>query len=75
MSLDITKLVQPAIDWTGQTWAQRVDAAASLLFVHGYIPPSQRVKVTQKLDAQFRKGLADGLITARATEAHSREEG
>lgn len=64
--MDITRLVEPAADWIDQTWAQRIDAAASLLFLHGYIPQSQRSKITDKMDSQFAKGLADGLIVERS---------
>lgn len=63
--MHITKLVEPAVDWTGQTWAARMDAAASLLFLHGYIPQSQRIRITEKLEKQFAKAIADGVIVER----------
>lgn len=52
MTMDITKLITAAPDWTDQTWAARMDAAASLLFLHGYIPQSQREKITRKIGAE-----------------------
>lgn len=63
--IDITKLIEPAVDWSGQTWAQRLDAAASLLFVHGYINQSTRTKITQKIERQFAEGLKSGAIIER----------
>ncbi len=66
--MEIETIVAPAVDWTGQTWAQRIDAAASLLFLHGYIPQSQRVKITQRLERQFSEGIAAGRIVERKQE-------
>jgi hypothetical protein len=60
--MDIEKLVQTAPDLVGGSWANRLDYAASLLFLHGYIPQSQRAKITAKLEKQFADGLADGRI-------------
>lgn len=65
--MEITRLIAPAVDWTDQTWAQRVDAAASLLFVHGYISQSQRAKIADKMNAQFAKAIADGVIVEQAS--------
>ncbi len=47
------KLLSPAIDWQHDTIAQRIDACASMLFVHGYIPLSTREKIGNKLDRQL----------------------
>lgn len=65
--MDIETLVAPAADWTGQTWAQRMDQAASILFLHGYIPQSVRSRITAKLEKQFADGIAAGRIVERAT--------
>lgn len=64
--MDITKLITAAPDWTDQTWAARMDAAASLLFLHGYIPQSQREKITRKIEKQFADAIAAGEIVERA---------
>lgn len=63
--MHITKLVEPAPDLPGQTWAQRLDYAASILFLHGYIPQSVRSKITVKLEKQFADGIAKGESVAR----------
>lgn len=63
--MTIEDIVAPAVDWTGDSWGGRIDKAASLLFVHGYITQSQRAKVTQKLDKQYADGIANGLIVER----------
>ena len=60
--MNIETLVSPAADWTGDTWAGRMDQAASLLFLHGYIPQSQREKITRKIEAQFKDAIASGQI-------------
>ena len=65
--MDIEKLVTPAVDWTGGSWANRIDQAASLLFMHGYISQSQRSKVTERLEKQFRVGLESGAIAPSPT--------
>ena len=64
MSMAIKMLVSPAADWTGQTWAARMDHAASLLFCHGYITGSQREKITRKLEKQLTDGIASGEIVS-----------
>lgn len=72
--MDIEKLVSPAPDWTSETWAARMDQAASLLFVHGYISPSARSKITQRIEKQFRDGLASGaIVRAQGTSAGTAE--
>ncbi len=75
MSMEIEKLVQPALDWTGESWGGRVDHAASFLFIHGYITQAQRAKVTQKLDKQYQDGLASGRIIQKPHPEPAREEG
>lgn len=66
MVMPIEQMIAPAPDWAGETWAQRIDAAASLLFLHGYIPQSIRSKITQKIETQFRDALDQGRIIAKA---------
>ncbi|GLV28150.1 hypothetical protein TomTYG75_06740 [Sphingobium sp. TomTYG75] len=66
MAMPIEKLIGPAIDWTDQTWAQRLDAAASLLFLHGYIPQSTRSAITRRIEGQFQKAIDSGQIRERA---------
>lgn len=63
--MEIEKLVSPAPDIVGDTWAQRLDYAASILFVHGYIPQGQREKITQKMEKQFEQGIKSGRIIPR----------
>ena len=63
--MDIETLVSPAADWKSETWGQRVDEAASLLFIHGYITESARRGVTKKLDKQYADGVASGRIVER----------
>lgn len=59
------KLIEPALDWTGGTWGERVDAAASYLFLHGFITASTRASVTRKLEKEYRAALAEGRIAPR----------
>ena len=66
MVMQIEKLISPAVDWTGQTWAQRLDAAASLLFLHGYIPQSTRTAITKRIENQFERAIAAGQIVERS---------
>lgn len=63
--MTIEEIIAPATDWTNDIWGGRIDKAASLLFVHGYITQSQRAKVTQKLDKQYADGIASGQIVER----------
>lgn len=63
--MDIQKLVSPAVDWTDQTWAQRVDQAGTLLFVQGFITAAQRTAITRKLEKLFADGIASGAIVER----------
>lgn len=63
--MEIEKLIQPAPDWSGDTWAGRVDQCASVLFLHGYISQRQRESITCKLEKQFQQGLASGRIVKR----------
>lgn len=65
MTMPIQKLITPAPAWTDQTWAARIDAAASLLFLHGYIPQSQREKITIKIERQFSDAIAAGDIVLK----------
>jgi len=65
--MEIERLIEPATDWMGGTWAARIDQAASLLFLHGYITQGQRTKITQKLEAQFRDGIELGRIISQGT--------
>ena len=65
MVMQIEKLIAPAMDWTGQTWAQRLDEAASLLFLHGYIAQSTRAAITKKLEGQFQRAIESGQIVER----------
>ncbi|NML93829.1 hypothetical protein [Novosphingobium olei] len=69
--MEIEKLVQPAPDWCGGSWAARIDQAASVLFLHGYISQSQRQKITQKLEKQFQAGLGQGRIVCVATKENT----
>ena len=62
MVMQIEKLISPAPDWTDQTWAQRMDAAASLLFLHGYIPQGTRAAITKRIEGQFQKAIDSGQI-------------
>lgn len=66
MAMQIERLIEPAEDWTGQTWAQRMDAAASLLFLHGYIPQSARSAITKRIEGQFQRAIDSGKIIERA---------
>lgn len=68
MSMPIQKLISPAIDWTDQTWAQRLDAAASLLFLHGYISQGARAQVTKRIEGQFERAIASGDIVERPSQ-------
>lgn len=63
--MKIEKIVSIAPDWENQTWGQRIDQAASLLFLHGYITSRQRMAVTTKLDKQYREGIASGKIVQK----------
>lgn len=63
--MKIESLIAPAADWTGQTWATRMDQAASLLFCHGYITEKQRTKITRTIEKQFTDALAKGVIVMR----------
>lgn len=60
--MKIEQLVESAPDWTGGSWAGRVDQAASFLFLHGYIPASQRERITNRIEKQFRDGIEAGRI-------------
>ena len=60
--MKIEELVKPALDWSGGSWAGRVDQAASFLFLHGYIPASQRQRITNRIEKQFRDGIEAGAI-------------
>lgn len=62
MTMEIEKLVSSAPDWTDQTWVQRMDMAASLLYSHGYITSRQRQTVTQRIERQFKSAIASGKI-------------
>ena len=64
--MDVKTLISPAADWSGQRWLDRVDAAASLLFLHGYITQTQRAKVTQKLERQLARAIERGEIVQTA---------
>ena len=66
--MEIEKLVEPAVDWTGGTWAKRLDQSASLLFLHGYITQAQRVQIANRIEKQFRAGIEAGRIVARTEE-------
>lgn len=66
MVMQIEKLIGSAPDWTGETWAQRIDAAASLLFLHGYIPQGTRSAITRRIEGQFQKAIDAGVIVAVA---------
>ena len=68
MVMQIEKLISPAVDWTDQTWAQRLDAAASLLFLHGYIPQGTRSAITRRIEGQFQKAIDAGTIREAATQ-------
>ena len=47
-------LLQPAKPWDKEeSWAERIDACASMLYVHGYIPQSTRAKINEKLARQL----------------------
>lgn len=69
--MDVVKQIEKAPDWCDQTWAQRLDMAASVLFIHGYITQSQRTKIANKMNAQFEKAIADGAIVERKAESHA----
>lgn len=69
MTMHIHKLVAQAPAWTDQTWAARIDAAASLLFLHGYIGMTQRERITAKIDKQFKEAIAAGDIVDRRNPA------
>lgn len=75
MTMHIHKLVAQAPAWAAQTWAARIDAAASLLFLHGYIPMGQRARITAKLDKQFADAIAAGEIAERASPNPQSGEG
>lgn len=65
MSMSVLQLIKPAPDWTDETWTQRMDAAASLLFLHGYITQGQRTKITHKIETQFKAAIEAGIIVPR----------
>lgn len=62
MGMKAHKLIENAADWTNQNWMQRLDSAASLLFIHGYLSPAQREKITHKIEREIEAGLASGEI-------------
>jgi len=52
--MNIADLLKPAKPWAAEeTWAERLDACASMLYVHGYIPLSARERINAKLTAQL----------------------
>jgi len=54
-----SELLAPAVAWSGQTWAGRIDQCASMLFCHGYITGSVREKIGRKLVAECEAALRD----------------
>lgn len=46
-------LLNPAVDWTDENWAQRLDRCASMLFLHGYITETARDKIGARLTKHF----------------------
>lgn len=69
----IHKLISVAPDWTDQTWTQRIDDAASLLYLNGYITMSQRAKISQKIERQYKDAIANGEIKPVAPPATTEE--
>ncbi|MEJ7933464.1 hypothetical protein WG907_04230 [Sphingobium sp. AN558] len=67
MTMPIERLIAAAPAWTDETWAQRLDAAASLLFLHGYIPQSTRAAITRRIEGQFQRAIENGDIVERLT--------
>lgn len=51
-------------DWAHENWAERVDICASLLFTHGYITATERMKIARRL----------GVDLAQAIEARRAEK-
>jgi len=64
--MDIFRLIDAAPDWMDQTWVQRMDECASVLYLHGYINQSARTKITEKIEKQFKTAIAEGRIKERA---------
>lgn len=62
-----------AADWTGQTWAGRIDQCASMLFCHGYIPLSVRDKITRRLTKECETAIA--MEARRADDAEGGSAG
>lgn len=63
--MEVQKLIEPAEPWADGRWLDRVDQAASFLFLHGYISQTQRMKVAQKLERELRAGIEQGRIITR----------
>lgn len=68
--MDVEKLIESAAPWTDGRWMDRVDQAASFLFLHGYISQSQREKVVKRLESQLRDGVEQGRIIVRQSTEH-----
>lgn len=66
--MDAQKLIEPAATWQGDRWLDRVDACASFLYMHGYIPQSQRAKIAQKLETQLKTALEAGHISVASID-------
>lgn len=64
--MEIAKLITPAPDWSGGSFANRIDQAASFLFLHGYISQSQRTLITCKIERQFMDAIRRGEIVEAA---------
>lgn len=75
MVMQIEKLIAPAVDWANQTWAQRLDEAASLLFLHGYIPQSTRASITKRIEGQFQRAIDSGQIVEQPTPIPENSDG
>ena len=53
------ELLKPAVDWSGQTWAGRIDQCASMLYCHGYIPASARERIARRLERECQIASCD----------------
>jgi len=75
MTMDIHRLIAPAPEWIGGSFAARIDQAASLLFLHGYISQSQRTLITCRIEKQFMDAIRRGDIVevAQGTSASGQD--
>lgn len=59
------RLLQPATDWTGQTYEQRLTMAAELLYTHGYLAPTTYRRIDRRLNSDAIAARADRMQTGK----------